>query len=100
MAITRRFCENHPDRAAIGVCVITRMAICEECSTRYEGVNYSREGLRILQERRAQAQAPAGLGVKKILAAGGTVLAAPAFFLLLVAGIYIVATAVTNMVVR
>ena len=53
MAITQRACTNHPDRQAIGVCVITGQAICAECSTRYEGVNYSREGLRILQERRA-----------------------------------------------
>jgi hypothetical protein len=52
MAIQRRYCKNHPDRPAIGVCVITQQAICSECSTRYEGVNYSREGLRILQERR------------------------------------------------
>ena len=52
MGIERRFCNNHPDRLAIGVCVITQKAICSECSTRYEGVNYSREGLQILQERR------------------------------------------------
>jgi len=59
--IQQRFCTNHPDRPAIGVCVITQKPICGECSTRYEGVNYSREGLRILQERRAAAEA-AGRG--------------------------------------
>lgn len=53
MAIEQRMCRNHPARRAIGVCVITGKAICAECSTRYEGVNYSIEGLRILQERRA-----------------------------------------------
>lgn len=53
MAIEQRMCRNHPERRAIGVCVITGKAICAECSTRYEGVNYSIEGLRILQERRA-----------------------------------------------
>ena len=53
MAIEQRMCRNHPERRAIGVCVITGQAICAECSTRYEGVNYSKEGLRILQERRA-----------------------------------------------
>jgi len=52
MAIERRFCHHHPDRPAIGVCVVLGIPICAECSTRYEGVNYSREGLRILQERR------------------------------------------------
>ena len=43
---------NHPERAAIGVCVITQRPICGECATRIDGVNYSKEGLRILQERR------------------------------------------------
>ena len=53
MAIEQRTCRNHPERRAIGVCIITGDAICAECSTRYEGVNYSKDGLRILQERRA-----------------------------------------------
>ena len=44
---------HHPDRLAIGVCIITKHPICAECSTRFEGVNYSREGLRILWQRRA-----------------------------------------------
>jgi hypothetical protein len=46
-------CVNHGQRPAIGVCVITHRPICAECSTRYEGVNYSKEGLRILHEKRA-----------------------------------------------
>lgn len=53
MAIKRQMCVSHPDRPAIGVCVITQQPICPECSTRYEGVNYSKDGLRILQARRA-----------------------------------------------
>ena len=48
-------CVNHAQRPAIGVCVMTRRPICAECSTRYEGVNYSKEGLEILRERRATA---------------------------------------------
>ena len=55
MAISRRTCMNHPERAAIGVCVITQKPICGECATRLDGVNYSKEGLLILQERRASA---------------------------------------------
>ena len=55
MAIQRRFCTNHSDRPAIGICVLTQKPICSECSTRYEGVNYSKEGLEILHLRRAQA---------------------------------------------
>jgi len=49
----RKYCVNHPERPAIGQCVITGKPICPECSTRYEGVNYSREGLEELKRRRA-----------------------------------------------
>ena len=41
MAIEKRMCAFHPDRLAIGICVETKVPICGECSTRYEGVNYS-----------------------------------------------------------
>lgn len=69
MAIKKQSCAFHEDRRAIGVCVITSKPICAECSTRYEGVNYSKEGLRILKERRAAAagQARKGGGVVILL---------------------------------
>lgn len=57
--LIERTCHNHPDRRAIGACVITGKAICAECSTRYKGVNYSSQGLEILQQRR-QASGQAG----------------------------------------
>jgi hypothetical protein len=63
-AVQKRFCINHPQRAAIGVCVMTLKPICGECSTRYEGVNYSREGLRLLQQQRGAAEAVAKGGGK------------------------------------
>jgi len=52
----QRMCTNHPHRKAIGVCVMTSRPICAECSTRYEGVSYSKEGLakRLAQERQAE----------------------------------------------
>lgn len=53
----QKTCANHPDREAIARCIITGKPICAECSTRYEGVNYSREGLAILQEQRRAAAA-------------------------------------------
>ncbi|MFP4055249.1 MAG: hypothetical protein ACLF0G_00090 [Candidatus Brocadiia bacterium] len=81
MAIRKRMCVHHPDRPAIGVCVITRKPICAECSTRYEGVNYSKEGLRILQERRAAAARARGSTGR--LAAGLAVALSPIFFILL-----------------
>jgi hypothetical protein len=81
MAIKRNMCIHHPDRPAIGVCVITKEPICAECSTRYEGVNYSKEGLRILQERRAAAARK--LGASKRFLAAALVLLSPALFYLL-----------------
>jgi len=66
MAIKKTTCVNHPDRPAIGVCVITHKPICAECSTQYEGVNYSREGLAILLERRALAARKTGRGSRLV----------------------------------
>ena len=62
---------NHTDRAAIGVCMITGKAICAECSTRYDGVNYSREGLEILRRRRTAGRRKSGFswGAVGLLAA-------------------------------
>lgn len=62
MAIARQHCVNHPDRPAIGVCIMTKRPICGECSTRYEGVNYSREGLEMLHAQRAQERGRSGGG--------------------------------------
>ena len=65
-------CERHPDRRAIGVCVVTRRAICSECSTQYRGVNYSKEGLaQLLAGRRteqAQSRSPGLLLLLVVLA--------------------------------
>ena len=78
MEIQQRYCVHHPDRPAIGICVVTKQAICGECSTRYEGVNYSKEGLRILQEqRRAQEK-----GVGRISGKAALAVLAPGLLLL------------------
>lgn len=60
MTVERRYCVNHPERVAIGVCVETKKPICGECSTRYNGVNYSREGLEILRQRRMRERGSGG----------------------------------------
>ena len=60
MALERRYCVNHPERMAIGVCVETGKPVCGECSTRYNGVNYSREGLEIMHRRRREELARVG----------------------------------------
>ncbi len=35
-----RFCFQHPDRPATGVCVRCRRPACPECTTKIEGVNH------------------------------------------------------------
>ena len=81
MAISQRTCGAHPERLAIGVCVVTGKAICAECSTRYEGVNYSKDGLRILQERRAAESRRHAQGAGGWVAAA--IVTAPLFLYLL-----------------
>ena len=81
MAIQKKTCVNHPDRRAIGVCVITGQSICAECSTRYEGVNYSKEGLQRLHEGRARQGRKTGL-FRRLLRIG-ILLAMPVFGILL-----------------
>ena len=57
----QRDCHWHPGRRAIGVCVETRQPMCNECSTRYDGVNYSKAGLAQMLERlRATERRSAG----------------------------------------
>lgn len=83
MALKKRMCVNHSERIAIGICQMIKEPICAECSTRYEGVNYSKKGLELLlNERKAKAQK--GRGKQ---AAAGTVmwLLAPVCFYLLYA---------------
>ena len=67
MTLLKQPCVNHPDRAAICECVLTRKPICAECSTRYEGVNYSKEGLAALKLQRAAAAKKAGGRLAMIL---------------------------------
>lgn len=81
MTSLHRTCHHHPDRRALGVCVITNQAICAECSTRYEGVNYSKEGLAILQARRAAETKTGGWGGR--LAATAALLTSPLMLYLL-----------------
>jgi hypothetical protein len=95
MAIQKRFCVNHPQRAAIGICVITSAAICGECSTRYEGVNYSKEGLEILHRQRRTSQKKSG----RILPAVAWVLS-PVMLYLLYLGYWAAASILTDMLNR
>ena len=52
MILEKNNCVNHPDRTATAICMITKKPICAECSTQYEGVNYSKEGLELLKQQR------------------------------------------------
>lgn len=33
-------CRNHPDRAAIGVCVTCSAPVCADCTTKISGINH------------------------------------------------------------
>ncbi|MDR0363300.1 MAG: hypothetical protein LBJ46_11555 [Planctomycetota bacterium] len=71
MALEKAYCANHSERLAIGVCVETGRAICGECSTRYNGVNYSREGLEIMLARKREKSAlPGRLGWRRVVMLG------------------------------
>ena len=72
------------NRPAIGVCVVLGTPICSECSTRYEGVNYSKEGLRLHHERRASAG-----GAKQSFAARSEVIVAWCIFPVLLYLLYL-----------
>lgn len=39
MSLTSGRCASHPDRHGLGVCVECRKVVCEECTTRFEGIN-------------------------------------------------------------
>jgi hypothetical protein len=93
MAIQQRFCIHHPDRPAIGICVITRAPICGECSTRYEGVNYSKEGLEILHRQR-KAAAPRRGRIPPLLAW----LALPALLYLMYLGYWFMVVTVIDLI--
>ncbi len=80
MSALARHCFRHPDRAAIGVCVVTRRAICEECSTRHQGVNYSKEGLAQFLAEQRQAEGKSGRGVGAWVLLG--LLSAPSAYLM------------------
>ncbi len=35
-----RHCFHHPDRQAFAVCMTCRNAVCQSCSTQWDGINY------------------------------------------------------------
>jgi hypothetical protein len=41
-ALARQFCAEHPDRHSHAVCMSCRKALCQECTTQWEGINYCR----------------------------------------------------------
>lgn len=60
---------------------MTSRPICEECSTRYEGVNYSKEGLLMLQQQRAAKEQTSAGFWRRAVRVGMWVLSPIALFL-------------------
>lgn len=77
MSIASGRCANHPDRHGVGLCVECRGVVCEECTTRFEGINRCTSCLArrvevmgaaaVIPERSARTIAPAVLGVGAFL---------------------------------
>jgi len=39
-ALKSQACANHSERAARAVCMSCKKAVCQECATQWEGINY------------------------------------------------------------
>lgn len=87
-------CANHPDRAAIGICVSCQKVVCASCSTRLQGRNFCRSCLELRASRQpgdvgrsSDAGTRAGTAVLTLLSAGVLVAAGTGFgFLLYLVG--------------
>lgn len=52
-------CAHHPERPAHAICVACRNPICQECSTRWEGIHYC---VRCLEARRGTSRSRTAVG--------------------------------------
>jgi len=50
-ALKSQSCANHPERAARAVCMSCKKAVCQECATQWEGINYCVQCLRNKREK-------------------------------------------------
>jgi hypothetical protein len=83
-----RRCVNHPEREASGLCTRCRSAICQECCTKVEGINYCKRCL----EREASG---AGRGDERG-AAGGRRFSASAGVVVVLAAVWAIAAAMAH----
>lgn len=60
MALARRTCAHHPDRPGHALCMACRKALCRECATEWDGINYCASCL--AQRRRSVAARGSLLG--------------------------------------
>ena len=61
-------CDFHPERAAVGVCMRCRAAICAGCCTRVDEVNHCHACLKDLAARPVRTPAGSGFGAAFLLA--------------------------------
>jgi hypothetical protein len=45
------FCQYHPDRLGIGICMRCRSVVCAACSTKLDGVNHCHACLKVLGQK-------------------------------------------------
>jgi hypothetical protein len=72
-----RLCRHHPERPAVAVCVRCREAVCADCTTKLEGINYCAPCLR----RRADAARPPKVSSRPAVVALGLVFALGLYWL-------------------
>ena len=53
--LTRRFCAQHADRLSHAMCMSCRKAICQECATQWEGINYCAVCLAVQRQPKAES---------------------------------------------
>lgn len=59
-ALKSQFCANHPERAARAVCMSCKKAVCQECATQWEGINYCVQCLRNRREKQTTSSSVPG----------------------------------------
>lgn len=88
MASLQTRCRYHPERAGIGVCTRCGSTLCEECSTRVEGILHCRECLKGFQA------APAARGWRSASAVAPALVLTPLAWAALGLGLYLLVAAI------
>ena len=68
-ALARQSCAEHPDRHAHAFCMSCRKALCQECTTQWEGIHYCRACVGTLAAAPVRRSRPVGFILMVMFAA-------------------------------